>query len=148
MRIAIAGSRALKEGTALRLLQGTISTLSNEDTVLLRSPMGRGPENFERDVAALVGRRHGPVGIAPRIEWRKPAPTERHPGRASVYLRDYEMIEDADQVLLFFTPEDAATGYSGTAHLLDKALDAGVPVTAYSVYEDGSVVRIGEIEPE
>jgi hypothetical protein len=142
MKVAIGGSRKLPDGTAKRVLADFIENIGKDVLIMVRSPMSRPPGAFEDQTAVMA------ITKGLKVEYRRPKPTDAHPGRASVYLRDYDMVQDADLVVLFFTPDDAVSGYSGTAHLLDKALDAGVPVTAWMVYEDGSVVRIGEVEPE
>jgi hypothetical protein len=59
-----------------------------------------------------------------------------------------EMVERADLAILFFHPEEAEDGYSGTFHLLDKCLDVGRPVHAYTVDERGKVERFGAYDPD
>jgi hypothetical protein len=98
--------------------------------------------HFERDVADLAGILHLD------IEWWRPEPTATTVGRASVYVRDINMIEKADLVVLFFATDEALEGYGGTQHLLDKALDANRPVYAYIVDEYGNVSRFGEYDPD
>ena len=141
MKVVIAGSRALPRGNAPRLLAAFFAKLDDGDSVLIRTPVTGEPGPFERDVLAL-----GRLFDIP-VETFTPEPTPVTPGRASVYVRDIEMIEKADLVLLFFTPDEAVEGYSGTAHLMDKALDADRPVYAYTVGGDGLVDRVGEHDP-
>lgn len=142
MKVVIAGSRRLPKGQAPRLLIRFLAALPEDAVILLRGPMAKPPGTFEEDVSHLCNVLHLGVG------WCRPLPTETAQGRASVYLRDIEMIETADLVLLFFAPEEATDGYSGTAHMLDKCLDAARPVYAYAVAEDGAVTRVGEYDPE
>lgn len=140
--LAIAGSRRLPRGQAPRLLIRCLATLSDDSTVFLRSPVSSPPGTFEQDVAnlcAILGLRH---------EWVIPDITDTTRGRASVYLRDITLVDKVDLVLLFFTPSEAHDGYSGTAHLLEKALDAARPVYAYTVADDGAVERVGEYDPD
>lgn len=80
--------------------------------------------------------------------FHSPEPNEKHPGRSSVYLRDIEMVEGADFVLLFFDEDEAVYGYSGTAHLLDKALEAGVRVEAMTVDRKGRTHWLGGYDPD
>lgn len=114
--------------------------LPEDAVILLRRPYKREtpPGAFERDVSALCDALNIPV------EWVAPEPTIMSPGRVSVYRRDIEMVAKADLVLLFFTAKDAVTGYSGTTHLMDSALDQDRPVYAYQVDEQGAVSRVGE----
>lgn len=142
MKVVIAGSRRLPRGQAPRLLITFLASLADEDIVLVRTRMSGETGPFERDVMSLCGILEIPV------HGYSPEPTPATPGRASVYLRDIEMISKADLILLFFTPDEAVEGYSGTAHLMEKALDADRPVYAYAVADDGTVSRVGEYDPE
>lgn len=142
MKVAIAGSRRLPAGQAPRLLIRFLAALPDDTLILLRKGAFTEPGRFELDVEALCS------VLRLDWEWCVPRPTPQTPGRASVYFRDIDMIERADLVLLFFAPDEATDGYSGTAHLMDKALDADRPVYAYAVYENGNVTRVGEYDPE
>jgi hypothetical protein len=142
MKVAIAGSRHLPAGQAPRLLVRFLAALPADATILLRHPRFKAsPGPFERDVAGLCNILHM------AHEWCVPAPSATTPGRSSVYLRDIDMVAQADLVILFFAPEEATDGYSGTAHLMDKALDQDRPCYAYTVAEDG-VTRVGEYDPD
>lgn len=144
VRIVIGGSRKLPEGKAPFLLIRFLGALPDDAVVMLRCPYTEGnlPGPFERDVADLCDALNIPV------EWHAPAPTILNPGRVSVYIRDIDMVAKASLVLLFFTKEDAEDGYSGTHHLMDKALDQNIPMYAYIVANDGFVSRWGEHDPE
>ena len=144
MKIVIAGSRKLPDGKAPFMLIRFLGALPDGAVVLLRCPYKEGnlPGPFEKDVAALCDALNIPV------EWHAPEPTILSPGRVSVYVRDIEMVTKADLVLLFLTEEDALFGYSGTTHLMDKALDQNRPMYAYRVEKGGRVFRIGEHDPE
>lgn len=141
MKVIVAGSRRLPKGQAPRLLLRILAALPDDAVVMLRS--GRKETGrFEQDMENLCDL----LGII--WMWCRPEPTEKHPGRASVYIRDMEMVEGCDLAILFFTPEDVEEGYSGTYHLLDKCLDVGRPVHAYSVDDHGRVERVGDYDPE
>jgi len=144
MKVAIAGSRRLPAGQAPRLLVRFLAALPEDAIILMRRPasIDAMPGMFEIDVSGLASILHLDV------EWFKPAPTDRHPGRASVFLRDVEMVSRADLVLLFFASEDVEPGTSGTSHLFDQALQQNRPVYAYAVAADGKVSRVGEYDPE
>ena len=139
MKIAIAGSRKLMTGAAT-FVATVVLALGEGDVVLLRAPKEGKPGFFEQDVAQMCELN----GIA--YKWCQPQPTEDTPGRASVFVRDIDMIGQVDEAILFFTPEDAAYGYSGTMHLLEKALDAGIRVSAFSVNHRNVVERVGEYD--
>ena len=143
MKVVIAGSHRLPKGQAPRLLIRVLATLPEDATILMRRSMRdgvRGP--FEVDVDDLCTILHM------NVEWFEPAPTDRHPGRASVFLRDIEMVRKADLVILFVTPDEVENGYAGTMHLMDKAMDENRPVYAYSVDHEGKISRVGEYDPE
>lgn len=142
MKVVIAGSRRLPAGQAPRLLIRFLASLPDDAVILLRKGAFTEPGRFEIDVESLCSI------LRLDWEWCMPHPTQETPGRASVYFRDIDMVERADLVLLFFVPEEATDGYSGTAHLLDKALAANRPVYAYSVDLKGTVERVGEYDPD
>jgi len=142
MKVVIAGSRRLPRGQAPRLLIRFLAALPEDAIILMRRGMhGQVPGPFEFDVVGLCYVLHLDV------EWLEPAPTDRYPGRSSVFIRDIEMVRKADLVILFVTPEEVADAYAGTMHLLDKAMDEDRPVYAYSVSQDGTVKRVGEYDP-
>ena len=143
MKVVIAGSRRLPKGQAPRLLIRFLAALPEDAIILMRRPasIDAMPGMFEIDVSGLASILHLDV------EWFKPAPTDRHPGRASVFLRDIEMVRKADLVVLFVTPEEVEEAYAGTMHLLDKAMDEDRPVYAYSVDREGVIKRVGEYDP-
>lgn len=148
MKIVLAGSRRINSDTLrFRLVQLLKEAPDGAEIHLRRGkwvPMGE----FERLVSNIVLdlqiQEHKKITTVFHV----PEPTDSHPGRASVYLRDIEMIEAADIALLFFDPDEAVMGYSGTAHLLDKALDAGITVEAYTVDAEGRTHWIGGYEGE
>ena len=143
MKVAIAGSRRLPKGHAPRLLIRFLAALPEDAVILMRRPMGRGlGGKFEEDVLLLADILHLDV------EWFQPAPTDLTRGRSSVYVRDIDMVEKADLVILFFAADEVAEGYGGTQHLLDKALAANRPVYAYSVDEFGTIERVGDYDPD
>lgn len=143
MKVAIAGSRRLPKGHAPRLLIRFLAALPEDAVILLRAPLGRkNTGRFEQDIETLCSI------LSLLWEWHEPAPTASTPGRASVYVRDIDMVEQADLVILFFAADEVAEGYGGTQHLLDKALVANRPVYAYSVDEYGTIDRVGENDPD
>lgn len=89
------------------------------------------------DLCALLGL---------RIRWCLPEPNEKVAGRGSVFVRDLDMVHEADLVLAFVDEE--ADAYSGTAHLLDKAIEADRPVYGYHVDQEGRATRWGENDPD
>jgi hypothetical protein len=142
MNVTIGASRSLGRGQAPRLLVRFLAALPQDAVILLRRPIDAPPGGFEQDTAAL-----GRV-LELDVRWFTPYPSEKYPGRSSVYVRDMDMVEEADLVLLFFTSGEEIGGYGGTSHLLDRALAAGRPVYAYGVERNGNVYRVGEYDPE
>jgi len=143
VNVVIAGSHRLPAGQAPRLLIRFLAALPDDAIILMRRGMnGQVPGPFEFDVAQLCYMLH--LGNM----WFEPAPTDKYPGRKSVFLRDIEMVRKADLVILFVTPEEVEDAYVGTMHLLDKAMDEDRPVYAYSVDQDGHVKRVGEYDTQ
>jgi len=144
MKVAIAGSRRLPKGHAPRLLIRFLAALPEDAVVMLRRPasIDAMPGMFEMDVSVLAS------VLQLDVEWVKPEPTDVTRGRSSVYVRDIDMVESADLVILFFAADEVAEGYGGTQHLLDKALAANRPVYAYSVDEFGTIERVGDYDPD
>jgi hypothetical protein len=143
MKVAIAGSRRLPKGHAPRLLIRFLAALPEDAVILMRRGMKADfPTLFEGDISGLADILHLDV------EWFRPAPTDVTRGRSSVYVRDIDMVEKADLVILFFAADEVAEGYGGTQHLLDKALAANRPVYAYSVDEFGYIERVGDYDPD
>jgi hypothetical protein len=143
VKVVIAGSRRLPRGQAPRLLIRFLAALPEDAIILMRRGMhGQVPGPFEFDVAQLCHILHL------KNVWFEPEPTDRYPGRASVFMRDIDMVRNAELVILFVTPEEVEDVYAGTMHLLDKALDEQRPVYAYSVDQDGKVKRVGEWDPD
>ena len=144
MKVAIAGSRRLPKGHAPRLLIRVLAALPEDAVVMLRRPasIDAMPGMFEMDVSVLAS------VLQLDVEWVKPEPTDVTRGRSSVYVRDIDMVESADLVILFFAADEVAEGYGGTQHLLDKALAANRPVYAYSVDEFGTIERVGDYDPD
>ncbi len=62
--------------------------------------------------------------------------------RRDVFLRDYEMVRDADRVIAFFSTYLFLEG--GTGHVVKAALDRDLPVKAFSLGEHGDVEVVRE----
>lgn len=71
------------------------------------------------------------AGVAPIIGLRCFLYPSR--GGADNWNRDVELASDADEILAFFHPDALPDYSSGTAHLVEKALDKKRKVHAYSV---------------
>ncbi len=77
------------------------------------------------------------------VEWFAPRPG----GREQVFYRDIDMVSKADVVLCVFSEDSAMEG--GTAHVVEKAQDRGIPVYAYTFDpESGHWMRLGEWDPD
>lgn len=142
MRIAVGGSRKLPRGVASRTLVRFLASLPPGTTILLRRGMYTQPGPFEEEVADLCEYLQLPVA------WCEPRPTEKVQGRGSVFIRDMDMVAEADLVLTFIIAGEAEYESSGTTHLLQKAIEAERPVYGYWVEPDGTVSRWGENDPE
>jgi len=130
MKMIVAGSRSLPAGSASFAFP-VLDALEEGDSVLLRKPKNADPSHFENIIAAYCRYRDVPYTFF------EPQPTEEFPGRASVYVRDVDMAKEADRALIFLLYTDAVAGNSGTYHLMEKAIDAGGIVDAFSVGYEG-----------
>lgn len=54
-------------------------------------------------------------------------------GGADNFLRDVQLVKDADEVLVFLDPNSLDNTNTGTAHVLEKSLDQKKKTVAYSV---------------
>lgn len=64
--------------------------------------------------------------------------------RSEVYFRDWALVKGASRVVTFFDPSRVMLG--GTAHVVHAALQYDMPVTAYSVNQDGDLFEVGSYE--
>ena len=55
-------------------------------------------------------------------------------GGADNFHRDAEMVKTADEVIVFLDPKTIHREDTGTAHLMEKALDQKKPTRAYSAH--------------
>lgn len=55
------------------------------------------------------------------------------------FLRDIELVKDADEVIAFLDPKTLSDPTTGAAHVVEKALDQKKPVRAYSTDGEGLV---------
>ena len=141
MKIVLAGSRRLPPGTAPRALLHFLLHLPDNTTLLVRRAATGVLGPFERDVEVVADI------LGMHLEYRQPNTAET-PGRASVFARDIEMVADADFILVFMSVEDSESGYSGTYHLFEKALDDQRPVYGWVVNDEGHIDRWGEYDPD
>lgn len=142
--VVIAGSRALPEGIAPRLVIRFLAELPIGSTVLLRAPVIDSPKptgQFEMDVSEMCNI----IGL--RVEWHHPVPSFYRSGRKAVWDRDMGMLADADVALCFYEVGQIGDEESGTVALVDKAIDLDKPVYAYALTPDGGVIRVGEHDP-
>ncbi len=120
------------------LLHFLADACPNPTYVLLRRGISTDPGRFERLLAEWCSQfdhlNH---------RWIMP---EVGGGAGSVFNRDTEMVGNADLVIAFF-PDTGLEG--GTGHLVERAIDLGVPVYSYMIDgRDGSgVERLGEVDP-
>lgn len=122
MKVCIVGSRSLEiNGDVALHIVTTLVDLPPESEILIRKPLTRSLRPFEAMVAALGG------SMGHTVTEYVPEPG----GRSQVFLRDVEMVRDADEVVAFFADGDEMSG--GTGHVVDKAIDQQRPVRAYAV---------------
>lgn len=89
----------------------------------------KGFDQFIMSVAPLIGRRCFAY------------PSE---GGADNFLRDIELVKDADEVLAFFDPATLHRTDTGTGHVVEVALSQQKPCKAFTVV-NGTLVWAGEM---
>jgi hypothetical protein len=132
-RIALVASRDVVIGGLYWHLVEHLKLVRPETTVLLRSPRNGPPMLFEATIARVAD------AIGLKVAWFTPEGS----GREATFHRDYRMVESADQVIAYFDASRIMEG--GTGHVVEAALVREIPVSAWSVTENG-VTRVGEIE--
>lgn len=103
-------------------------------TVFLRRGINTRPGKFESLVAEWC-RMFG------HLEYRWVLP-DYGGGAGAVFNRDTELVSAADVVIAFLT-EAGLEG--GTGHVVERAIDRGVPVYSFTLGED--IQRLGEVDP-
>lgn len=88
-------------------------------------------ERLVRSVSARMGR-----------ECREFSPTKG--GRAAVFHRDYDMVDEATSVHAYFSVGREMSG--GTSHVVKAALDRGSEVEAWGMDPSGTLRLIGSQE--
>lgn len=106
--------------------------------VLLRRGLKTDPGRFERLVAEWCFQ-------FPHLNHRWVMP-EPGGGSGAVFNRDAELVANADLVLAFF-PDSGLEG--GTGHVVERAIDLGVPVYSYTLSDETETgcERLGEVDP-
>jgi hypothetical protein len=138
MNIAVVASGTVQRSAAVPIVTALLDSVDKKDvTLLLRHPLNGSAKPFEAALAYRVLSRHRHAAIV----WCKP--DLKHPGRAGTYVRDVHMVESADLVIAFFTPDSLMRG--GTGHVVEKAWEQEKPVIAYEL--DGNHLRwVGSVD--
>lgn len=122
MKVAVVGSRALEvNGDVAIHVVTLLAELPSGAEILVRRPLTRPLRPFEALVSALAN------SLGHEVTEYTPDPG----GRSQVFLRDVELVRDADEIIALFPDGDEMSG--GTGHVVDKAIDQKRPVRAYAV---------------
>lgn len=135
MKIAMVGARALDLLVVAEHVAETLQGLPEGSTVLLRRGRISAPGDFEVFTQALC------LHLGINYQWCQPD----EGGREAVYLRDIEMVAQADRVVAYFAPGSEMDG--GTGHVVEKAIDADRMVDAYVARPHRGVDWFGGHEP-
>jgi len=133
MKVVFVGSHTLDVAEIATHALRQMAALPPEAVILLRRGRKTPPGQFERFILSMADS----LGID--VEWKMPGT-----GRGSAFVRDVEMVKEADAVIAYFNEANLMAG--GTGHVVDKAIDSDKPVFAYGPL-DGVVERVGELEP-
>lgn len=117
----------------ISIVLGKILSVDAYTSVAVRVPRGSDEPSgaLERFVAEIS------PGLG-RVVTRCRAATNK---KGDVYKRDYEMVEQAVEVLAFFAPDQEMEG--GTGHVVQAALARSIPVEAYRMGETGHPELLG-----
>lgn len=127
LRILIAGSRKVKPAWVI----GAVTELMNQlppTTFLLRTGLGTKPGPIEGMCWILA------FYTDHQVDWCVP---EEGRNRTGTFVRDIAMVDKSDAVIVFLHPDEDPLGDTGTAHILQKALDANRPLFAYTAGPEG-----------
>lgn len=126
-KVAVVGSTSfpLDAGVGTQVVD-TLLALGEDVVFLTRGSPGF--DAFVMAVAPLIGRRCFSYPSS---------------GGADNWLRDIELVKDADEVLGFLDPDSLSDPQTGTGHVLEVALQNEKPTKAFTVV-DGSLVWAGE----
>lgn len=111
-----------------------LKKLPEGSTVLVRRPRQSKMNTFERWVVELCDALDIPVRFC----------TPDSNDRSAVFRRDYEMVEAADYVEAYFSPDRIMEG--GTGHVVEAALSREKAVYAWVFTNRGVAERVGEID--
>ena len=133
--IAFVGSRGVMSQHVARHVAWKMLALPPHTSILVRCSTRGDPRSFEASVEALA------LAAGHVVTYVRPALG----GRAAVFRRDYEMVDRADIVEAYFRHDMVMDG--GTGHVVDAAIKRDKPVRAWVATEEGSVDRVGELDP-
>ena len=137
MNLVLAASTTIPLKDVLPHIWGAVSPLPEGSWVHLRKPTKKPASPFELAVAGIAAQ------CDVNVRWWMPGPG----GRQATFARDVQMVEAADEVLVFFTEGEEMHPQRGTGHVVEKALDQGKRCRAYSVV-DGELKWVGGHDPE
>ncbi len=129
MNIVMVGARAfpiIKAGVVIAELLATFD--KTQDTIHTRTGKA-GPDAFIAEAATIMG-------FTVR-RWKGE-------GGASNYIRDVDMVKDADVVYAFFDEDHIGEG--GTQHVVDKSLDQSKRTLTY-IFDGRNLVLVGSADP-
>jgi hypothetical protein len=139
MKVAIAGNYSISpESVATHLLQ-QMASLPIDAEILLRLPQQGGPGPVESLAESLAR----PLGI--QSHWRIPTVGS---GREGTIERDFRMVDEADELIVYFEAGHVMDEDRGTTRLVQHALSTGKPVHAYAPQDEGEPVFVGSGEKE
>lgn len=123
--IAVVGSRSLPATVEVVSAVVGVMAATNEGFGVRAAVNGEIPSTVELAVIKLCDRMHRTIRTFEPITGS---------GRASVYERDFRLVDAASRVVAFFPLDSFMAG--GTGHVVKAALDRGVEVEAYALDGD------------
>jgi len=135
MNVVVAGSYEAMSIHLATHLFSVLRDLPAESVVLLRAP--RNPSEPVGKVEAVAAQMATDLHLYVELCFPPIAG-----GREGVFKRDYTMVERADMVVAYFSPDKIMDG--GTGHLIEAAINRDIPTEAWRLDEDGRLERVGD----
>lgn len=135
MNVVVAGSYQAMSLHLASHLFNVLRELPPGSKVLLRAP--RNPEEPVGKVESVAAQMATDLQL--EVEMCFPPVGG---GREGVLRRDYDMVERADRVIAYFSPERVMDG--GTGHLVEAAINRDIPTEAWRLDVDGRLDRTGD----
>jgi hypothetical protein len=136
-KVALVASRTLSLAEVFPWALEELRELPEGSWVHLRKAMRGSASQFSLAMAVLA------TELELNVRWFRPGSG----GRQATFIRDVEMVAASDEVVAYFAEGEEMGVESGTAHVVEKALDQGKTCRAYVII-DGDRRLVGSHDAE